>query len=165
MKSSKDNLAYKKLSDDAKFREQFRFVFSGAVIATVFVVPNDNIFELLLKTALGFSAFFAALYLIATAGNVKYKEPGVMYQMLYIGERFRMRMYDFSVDTFAVAFLYFLGLLTVGLIQSVGNVELAPVWQWTILISAMLIIAVVVLLISMAFKSREIASKKKLPPV
>lgn len=163
MEKDEKNLAYRKLSNDGKFREQYRFVFSAAVVATVFIVPNGNVFETLLKTVLSFSAFFAALYLIATAANVKYREPGVMYQMLYVGERFRMRMYDFSVDTFAAAFLIFLGLVSVGMIQSATGVELEAVWQWSILIGVMLVLAVAILFISRAIKKRELKIKKKLP--
>lgn len=165
MKSSKKHLSYAKLSESAKFREQFRFVFAGAVIATVFIVPNGNIFEILLKIALGFSALFAALYLIATAANVKYKEPGVMYEMLYVGERFRMRMYDFSVDTFAAAFLIFLGLMSVALIQAASGIELNPVWQWIILISTMLILGVITLFVSRSVRKRELKGGKELPLV
>ncbi len=156
-------LAYDSISEAGKFREQFRFVFSGVVIATVFVVPSDSVFELLLKGVLGFSAFFAAIYLIASAANIKYREPGIMYQMLYVGERFRMRMYDFSVDTFAVAFLYLLGLVGVGLSQSISGVEFAPLWQWSILIFVMFALAVTILFTSIALKKRELATKKKLP--
>lgn len=162
-RKNNSELAYSSISEAGKFREQFRFAFSGVVIATVFVVPSENVFELLLKGVLGFSAFFAFMYLIVSAANIKYREPGVMYQMLYVGERFRMRMYDFSVDTFAVAFLYLLGLVSVGIFQSISGVKLAPLWQWSILIVVMLALAVTILFISMAIKKRELATKKKLP--
>lgn len=163
MSTQQKDLTYKKLTDDGRFREQYRFIFSAAVIATVFIVPNSNVFETILKVALGFSAFFSALYLIATAANVKYNEPGVMYQMLYAGEKFRMRMYDFSVDTFAVAFLYILGLTGVGLIQLMSGVELTPAWQWIILVVIMLIIAILTFLTSNLLKIKEQKNKGELP--
>ncbi|QQR50948.1 hypothetical protein IPF89_04190 [Candidatus Saccharibacteria bacterium] len=80
-----------------------------------------------------------------------------------MGERFRMRMYDFSVDIFAIAFSILLGLVTIGLIQSMSGVELRPVWQWSILIGVMLVIAMLILFVSIAVKKRELATKDKLP--
>lgn len=36
-------LGYENTDDNAKFREQYRFAFSVAIIATCFVIPDQNI--------------------------------------------------------------------------------------------------------------------------
>lgn len=161
-KENKD-LAYDKLADDAKFREQYRFAFSAAIVATVFVIPNDNPIEAFLKTAVGFSAVFAAIYLIASAARVKYNEPGRLYEIFYIGERFRMWAYDWSLHVFAAAFLFFIGLIVTGLISKVPGVQLEGAWLWIVFVGVTFIIGVIILLITNKMMTKK--SKKKLPEI
>lgn len=162
-KKSRSRLAYENTSNDTKFREQYRFAFSVAVVATVFIVPNENALEQFLKLALGFSAFFAALYLITSAARVKYKEPGRMYEVFYVGERFRMWTFDWSVNVFAAAFLYFIGLFITGLINIIFNVNLGPVLSWVMPLVLTLIVGLIILLITHMITSRTSVKIKSLP--
>lgn len=161
--SKKSKLAYEKISDGARFREQYRFVFSAAVIATVFVVPSGNALELFLKGTLGFSAFFAALFLIASAARVKYSEPGRLYEVFYLGEHFRMWVYDWSLHVFAAAFLFFLGIVIAGLVDMIPGIQLKGIWSWVSVVSAMLVVGLITLLTTNKMMSKT--PKKKLPEI
>lgn len=161
--SRKYKLAYERISDGARFREQYRFVFSAAVIATVFIMPNSNSLEIFLKATLGFSAFFAALYLIASAARVKYAEPGRLYEIFYVGEHFRMWAYDWSIHVFAVALLFFIGLVVTGLIGTVPGVDLDELWSWVVFIGVTLVTGLIILLITQKVTSRK--PKKALPRI
>jgi len=160
----KTPLAYEKSSDSAYFRENYRFIFSVAVIATVFIVPTDNALYLFLKAVLGFSAAFAALYLIATAALVKYNEPSRMYVIFYVSERFRMSMFDWSIDFFGAAFLYFIGLMITGAIEIIFEVKLGTVWSWAVLIGA-IVAVIATLLVFERHVSPKIAKKQNLPRI
>ncbi len=161
--SKKSELAYEKISDGARFREQYRFAFSVTVIATVFVVPTSNELESFLKLGLGISAFFAALFLICSAARVKYSEPGRLYEVFYVNERFRMWAYDQSLHVFAAAVLFFVGLIITGLIDRIPGVELSGVWSWIVLVCATFIIGLVILLVTNTLMAKK--SKKKLPEI
>lgn len=161
--SEKAKLAYEKISDGARFREQYRFTFSAVIIATVFVVSSDNTLEVFLRVTLGFSAFFAALFLIASAARVKYNEPGRLYEVFYMGERFRMWAYDWSIHVFAAAFLFFIGSIITGLIDKIPGVQLGVVWSWVVLVGVTLIVGLIILIVTNMLISKK--SKKKLPEI
>ena len=161
--SEETKLSYEKISDGAKFREQYRFAFSAAVIATVVAVPSGSALEIFLKGTLGFSAFFAALFLIASAARVKYNEPGQLYEVFYVGERFRMWAYDWSLHVFAAAFIFFIALIITGSIDMIPGVQLGPIWSWVVVVAVMLIIGVMILLITNKMMAKK--SKKKLPEI
>ena len=157
----KEKLAYEKLSSAARFREQLRLTFAGVIVATAFVAPDNNVLFLFLKVALSVSAVFAALFLIASAARVKYTDPGRIYEAFYAGERFRMSMFDWSVNIFGFAILFFVGLLLTGAFEKMFNIELGGVWTWLAVFVATIIIGVVIILLG-RFVGRY-QSKKKLP--
>ncbi|HEY1085235.1 MAG TPA: hypothetical protein VGE34_00730 [Candidatus Saccharimonadales bacterium] len=161
--SRKSKLAYEKISDGARFREQYRFAFSAAIIATVFVAPSGNALEVFLKGALGFSALFAALFLITSAAKVKYNEPGRLYAVFYAGERFRMWAFDWSVHVFAVALLIFIGIITAGLVDNIPGVELGDTGILVVLVISMLVVGITILLATNKITSKK--SKKPLPKI
>lgn len=158
---SKEDLAYNKSSEKGRFREQFRLAFAGVIIATFFAVPDIGILTNFLKFFLGVSVLLSALFLIVSAARVKYTEPGHMYQSLYVTERFRRRMFDWSVDVFGFAFLYFMSLLITGVIEKIFNIKFDEFWIWAIVISILVVEMVIIAILSNMAKSRE--SKKKLP--
>lgn len=158
--SRKSKLAYEKISEGARFREQYRFAFSAVIIATVFVVPSGNALELFLKVTLGFSALFAAFFLIASAARVKYREPGRLYEVFYISERFRMWAYDWSLHVFAAAFLFFIGLIVTGLIEKILGFQFDGGWSWFVVLGMTLAAGLVILLITNKMTAKK--SKKKL---
>lgn len=161
--SEKTKLTYEKISDGARFREQYRFAFSAVIIATVFVVPSGNALEVFLKGTLGFSALFAALFLIASAARVKYSEPGRLYEIFYVGERFRMWTYDWSLHVFAAAFLFFIGLITTGLIQKILGFQFEVGLSWAVVFGITFAAGLVILLITSRMTAKK--SKKKLPEI
>ena len=125
-------LAYDKLSDAAKFREQYRFTFSVAIIATCFVIPNENVLWQYLSYTVRASAFLSACYLVMSAAQLKYREPGRVYEVFRINEGLRMRAFDWSVHVFAAAFLFFLGILLTGLTYSLFDTEAQGWVSWLI---------------------------------
>jgi hypothetical protein len=160
--------SYNKTSDAAKFREQYRFAFSIAIVATVFIIPSENVFGQFLQLTLGFSAFPAALYIIASAARVKYNEPGRIYQVLYIGERFRMRLFDWSIDVFGASLLFFIASLITNQINTVFRLEPGSILFWVLLILIMFILGIFILLISIIsnkIKKKGNHPKKDLPKV
>lgn len=157
--------AYDETHEAAKFREQYRFTFSIAIVATVFIIPSENVFGQFLQLALGFSAFLAALYLIASAARVKYNEPGRMYQILYVSERFRMRLFDWSIDIFGAALLYFISSLITNQINTVFRLELGSILFWVLLIGVMLVSGLLILLISNKIGKKDLYPKKYLPKI
>ena len=159
----RERLAYTESSDEAKFREQFRFAFAGVIIATFFVIPTIDSLMNFLKIFLGLSAILSAIFLVISAARVKYKEPGYMYQALYVTERFRMRMFDWSIDIFGFAFLYFISLLATGLLEKALSVQFSELWTWVTVIGILLIEILIVSIMSRLAKSQE--STKKLPMI
>lgn len=155
---------YENTSTYAQFRESYRHIFSVAVVATVFVVPMDNALMVFLKSVLGFSAIFAALYLILSAARVKYDEPARLYQVFRPSERFRMRMFDLSVDFFGFAFLLFIGLLIAGMIDSIPGVELGVVWTWIVVIAVMIFFIGTLLIFEYRSRSR-MSTKGRIPEI
>lgn len=152
--------SYDKLSEGARFREQYRSVFSATIIATFFVVPTGSILEIFLKWVLGFAMLFAALHLICTAASVKYHEPRWMYNMFYVSERFRMRCYDFAVDCFAVGALYFISLATVGFVEKIFNFHPVETVLWIILGVVMLVYGLTMGLVGHWLKKLDRKSSK-----
>lgn len=157
-------LQYDELPNGPEFREQFRFLFSAAIIATVFVVPDNNELLSYLKFALSVSAIFAGLYLVLTAATVKYSEPRWLYQIIYTSERFRMRMYDYSVNILAIAFLYFLSILTLGTLNHFG-VKLEDTSMYVFILTCMFIIGILFLVPGLYFEGKTHKAKKKIPRV
>jgi len=160
--SKNTELVYDDISESAKFREQYRFIFSAAIVATVFVIPNDNIAEQALKVVLGFSAFFSALYLIASAACVKYYEPKVMY-IFDVYERLRMRMYDFSVDVVGFALIFFVGIVATTFINFFVGLRVGSVLWWIICVVIMFVVAVAILLVNHTVNSKK--PKKAAPRI
>jgi len=161
--SREEKLAYDESPEEGRFREQFRLAFAGLIIATVFVVPDLGLLTNFLKLFLGISAFLSALFLIMSAARVKYVEPGYMYVALYVTERSRMRMFDWSVDVFGFAFFSFISLVVTGFIEKIFNIKFSEFWAWIVVIGILLIEMVVVAILSHIAKSRE--SKKKIPEI
>jgi len=143
---------YDHLTENARFREQYRFVFSATIIATYFVSPSGNALELLLKVILGVATFFAALYLICTAATVKYRSSRWMYEVFYVSERLRIRMYDVAIDVFAAGLLYFLSLLGVGLFEKTFQIKLGEIGDWISVVVGVLVIGLVVSLFTKIFR-------------
>lgn len=162
----KNTLAYDRSNDNAKFREQYRFAFSIAVITTAFVMPDENVIEQLLKVMLYISALLAALYLITSAARVKYNKPGRLYQIFYAGERFRMRLFDWSIDVFGAAFLYFIASLVTNQINTIYRLDVKSISFWIMFVAIMLIIGLLILLITyLVTKRAPSQSKKDLPKI
>ena len=159
----KEKLAYSKLLEGARFREQFRLAFAGVIVATFFVVPDLDVLANFLKLFLGISALLSAIYLIVSAARVKYKEPGHVYQALYVTERFRMRMFDWSVDVFGFAFLCFISLFAIGGLQEIFNIRFDEFWTWIIVIGLIAIEMIIAWTVGYIAKSREL--KTKLPEI
>lgn len=161
--NKKEKLAYDELSEEGKFREQFRFAFAGVIIATIFVVPDLGLLTSFFKLFLGISAFLSALFLIMSAVRVKYVEPGHMYQVLYITERFRMRIFDWSTDVFGFVFLCFISMITTGLLEKIFNKKFNELYTWIVVIGILILEMAIATILSHVTKSRE--SKKKLPEI
>lgn len=125
--NDKANLSYDEMDEAVRFREQHRFVFSIAIVATYFVVPDSSILWRCLGYTVGFSAFFSALYLIMSAAQLKYRDPGRMYEVFVVSESLRTRAFDWSVHVFAVAVLFFFGILFAG---ATFNIFGSPSHEW-----------------------------------
>jgi hypothetical protein len=165
MKHTKQSLSYDNSSDAARFREQYRFAFSAVVIASVFVAPNGNALEQFFKLTLETSAFFSALYLIASAALVKYKEPGRLYVIFGINEGFRMWAYDWSVHVFAAALLLFISLLITGILESLLGVKFGEIGLYMSVVLSAAIIGLMILLIQKFITSRNPRKKKYIPSI
>lgn len=157
------DLAYEKESNTAQFRENYRFIFSIAIIATVFVIPSSTALVLFAKIAIDLSAFFAALYLISSAARVKYFETGRIYEIFDVSERFRMKMFDWSIDIFGAAFLYFVGLVTTGAIESIPGVNLGRMEPWVV--ASVIILVIVAILVVRHYWPPSEDRKKKLAKI
>lgn len=94
-------------------QEDRRFVISGAIIASFLAIMalGDNMPVMLtaLYFFLGVSALLSAIYLITTAAILKYHDPGMLYQVVTVDEKFRKRMYDWSIDIFGLYLISLIG--------------------------------------------------------
>ena len=144
---------YDRLSDGARFREQYRLVFAATIIATFFIVPSENVLDIFLKWVIGFAMFFAALYLIFTAASVKYYGSRWMYDIFYVSERIRMKTYDRAVDCFAVGFLLFVSLLIVGFGRDMLSIKLGEVALYVAVAAVMLVLGITISLVSNKFEN------------
>lgn len=150
-------LSYDDVTEGARFREQYRFVFAATIVATFYAFPSNNVLEGYVKWVLGFAMFFAALYLICTAASVKYNDRQSMYIVFYVSNRVRMNTFDWAVDCFAIGLLGFLSLAAVGFVQTTFNVHFSNNIVILLVVACMLIIGGIIGLVG--FWHRRIDDK------
>ncbi len=158
-------LSYENTEDNAKFREQYRFAFSVAIIATCFVIPDENILWQYLGYAVGASAFFSACYLIMSAAQLKYREPGRMYEVFRISENLRMRAFDWSIHVFGAAFLFFIGILLTGLTLNLTGIEVEGWASWLIVVTYTFCLGIYLILMEYILSRRKNKNSKNLPRI
>ena len=158
-------LSYESTDDNAKFRESYRFVFSAAIVATYFVVPDKNILWQCLGYVVGTSAFFSASYLIMSAAKLKYRDTGRMYEIFSVNESLRMRAFDWSIHVFGAALLFFPAILLAGLTFNLLGVEMHGWAPWLVVIIYALISGASIILVEHLFSRRKIKSSKELPRI
>ena len=163
--NKKPERTYDVVSEGARLREQHRFTFSIAIVATVFVVPNNNALELFLKIVLSVSAFFASLYLITSAAQIKYKDAGYIYEVFPVYESFRMWTFDWSINIFGFSFLLFISLLLTGLIDKTPGVELGALGAWITTIITLLVVSSLVFIVSWRVELHRSKEKERLPEI
>lgn len=158
-------LGYENTDDNAKFREQYRFAFSVAIIATCFVIPDQNILWQYLGYVVGASALFSACYLVMSASKLKYREPGRIYEVFRISESLRMRAFDWSIHVFGAAFLFFLGILLTGLTFNLTGAEAESRVSWLIVIIYTFCLGICLILMEHILSRRKNKNSKDLPRI
>lgn len=152
--------AYLNLSQEAQYREQFRVAIEAAIIATVFVIPTSNILMVYLKWVVGFSAFFAGLYLIFTASTLKYSNPRELYVVFKVSERVRMKVYDWSIDVYAAGFLFFIAIVITGIAQNLLNENFSNV-KVSIFVALTTLGLGIIFLLANLYSQKMFSKKKK----
>lgn len=145
-------LLYEELTEGARFREQYRFLFAATIVATFYVAPSGNPLETFLKVVLGIAMLLAALYLIGTAASVKYKDTRMAYQVFYASKKLRIKLFDWAVDSFAAGFLLFLAIIAVGTMQKVLNVRFTDLQAYGLVAVWMLLLGGLIGLVGLWLK-------------
>jgi hypothetical protein len=84
--------------------EDRRLVIAVAIIASflTIIAMGDKIpyWWGIMPFFLGLAALSSTIYIIATAANLKYYEPGRIYEVITVNEKFRRKMYDWAIHAF-----------------------------------------------------------------
>ena len=96
---------------------------------------------------------------------MKYTEPGRLYEVFYIGDRFRMWAYDWSLHVFAVALLGLMSLFITGAVDSLPGVTLGEIGPWIVFSCSMLAVIIGVLFITKLLQSKQPKKENVLPKI